>query len=121
MCIRDRYKQVNVDRHIQRLITKMKSIDSEELQEIYKDRILCLSNDAMEVWIPQDNKFILKEVDALLKHYNAFVVSGSVDSPIGPIPKCFADAAKETAQSLRSEILNIGGFLVGVDDEVVAG
>ena len=115
------YKQVNVDRHIQQLITKMKSIDEEELQEIYKDRILCLSNDAMEVWIPQDNKFILKEVDALLKHYNAFVVSGSVDSSIGPIPKCFADAAKETAQSLRSEILNIGGFLVGVDDEVVAG
>ena len=115
------YKQVNVNTHVRNLINKMKSIEEEELQEIYKNRILCLSNDAMEVWIPKENQFILQEVDSLLKHYNAFVISGLVETPIGPIPKCFVEAAKESAQSLRTEILNIGGFLVGVEDEVVAG
>ena len=115
------YKQVNVDRHINSLINKMKKIEEEELQEIYRNRILSLSNDAMEVWIPKGDTFLFQEVDALLKHYNAFVISGIVDTPLGPLPKCFVEAAKDAAQSLRTEILNIGGFLVGVDDEMVAG
>lgn len=115
------YKHVNVDGHIRNLINKMKTIEEEDLQEIYQNRILSLSNDAIEVWIPKGDTFLLKEMDGLLKHYNAFVVSGLIDTPLGPLPKCFVDAAKDAAQSLRTEILNIGGFLVGVDDEVVAG
>ena len=110
-----------VSRHVRNLITKMSSIEEEEIQKIYRDRILSISNDALEVWIPKENTFLMKELDGLLKHYNGFVISGLVETPIGPLPKCFADTAKQAAQSLRSEILNIGGFLVGVDDEVVAG
>ena len=115
------FKETNVERHIRSLITKLKGVEEEELQNIYRDRILSMSNDAMEVWIPKENTFLLNEIDGLLKHYNGFVLSGLVNTPIGPVPKCFVDAAKASAQSLRKEILNIGGFLVGVDDEVVAG
>ena len=63
----------------------------------------------------------MAELDSLIKHYNGFVTSGMVNTPIGMIPKCFFDSAKEAALSLRKEILNIGGFLVGVDNEMVAG
>ena len=51
--------------------------------------------------------------------YNGFVTSGLIDTPIGPLPTCFVESANQSAQSLRKEILNIGGFLVGVEDEVV--
>ena len=115
------YANKEVSGHVNNLITKMASIEEEEIQKIYQDRILSLSNDALEVWIPKENIFLLKELDGLLKHYNGFVISGLVETPIGPLPKCFADTAKQAAQSLRSEILNIGGFLVGVDDEVDVG
>ena len=114
------YKDANVDRHVRSLIKKMKNQDNEEVQDIYRDRILCLSNDAVEIWTPKQNVYLRTELDALIKHYNGFVISGLVNSPIGPIPKCFADAAKDSAQSLRKEILNIGGFLVGVEDEMVS-
>ena len=114
------YKDANVDGHIRSLIEKLKTIDEEEVQKLYRNRILSLSNDAMELWIPKNDRYLLAELDSLLKHYNGFVLSGLVDTPIGPIPKCFVDAAKASAQSLRKEILNIGGFLVGVEDEVVA-
>ena len=112
-------KQVNIDGHIRNLIKKSMSVD-EEIQEIYRNRILSLSNDALEVWIPHKKRFQISELDGLLKHYNAFIKSGLVSTPIGPVPKCFIDSAKESAHSLRKEILNIGGFLVGVKDEVVA-
>ena len=115
------YANKNVSGHVSNLINKMSSIEEDEIKTIYQDRILSLSNDALEVWIPKEDTFLMKELDGLLKHYNGFVISGLVETPIGPLPKCFVDAAKEAAQSLRSEILNIGGFLVGVDDEVVAG
>ena len=69
----------------------------------------------------KEDKQTLQEIDAMIKHYNGFVTSGFVQTPIGRIPNCFYAAAKQTAQSLRQEILNIGGFLVGVKDEVVAG
>ena len=114
------FNDTNVDGHIRSLLNKMKKIENEELQNVYRDRILCLSNDAIEVWTPKDNSFLRAELDALLKHYNGFVTSGLVETPMGPVPKCFMDAAKESAQSLRKEILNIGGFLVGVDDELVS-
>ena len=114
------YKEVNVDRHVRGLINKMKDIEEEEVQNLYRDRILSLSNDAIEVWTPKEDTFLRTELDALLKHYNGFVISGLVHTPLGPVPKCFVDAAKESAQSLRKEILNIGGFLVGVDDELVS-
>ena len=115
------YKNVNVSGHIRNIIEKLKTIEEEEIQKLYRDRILSLSNDAMELWIPKSEKNTLSELDGLLKHYNGFVASGMVDTPIGPIPKCFADSAKDSALSLRKEILNIGGFVIGVKDEVVAG
>ena len=98
----------------------MKTIEEEELQNIYRDRILSLSNDAIEVWVNKDNKSLIEDLDSMIKHYNGFVTSGMVSTGVGYIPACFASAAKDTAQSLRQEILNIGGFLVGVKDEVVA-
>ena len=91
------------------------------IRDRYRDRILSLSNDAVEIWINKEDQQTIEELDSLIKHYNGFVRSGLVETPIGKIPKCFADVAKLTAQSLREEILNIGGFLVGVNDEVVAG
>ena len=115
------YSDANVDAHKKNLVEKMKHIDNEELQKIYSDRILCLSNDAIEVWIPDNNAKLASEIDGLIKHYNGFVTSGSVKTPIGNIPYNFASNAKESAGSLRKEILNIGGFLVGVEDEMVAG
>ena len=113
------FKEVNVDGHIRNIVEKMKSIEEEEIQNMYRDRILALSNDALEVWIPKDNTHLHNELDGLIKHYNGFVTSGLVDTEIGPVPKCFVDSAKESACSLRKEILNIGGFLVGVDNEKV--
>ena len=112
---------VKVDRHIGSLLEKLKTIEEEDLQEIYRNRILSLSNDAIEVWIHENNTSLIDTFDGLVKHYNGFVTSGISDSPIGRLPKCFLDTAKECAESLRKEILNIGGFLVGVKDEVVVG
>lgn len=112
---------VNVDRHVRSLMAKLKTIEEEDLQKIYRDRILSLSNDAIEVWINEKDVSLIDTFDGLVKHYNGFVASGIVNTPIGQIPKCFLDIANECALSLRKEILNIGGFLVGVKDEVVAG
>ena len=115
------YKDVNVDGHVNNLIKKMKSIDQEELQSVYRDRILSLSNDAVEVWIPVNEKHVQKELDSIIKHYNGFTASGYVEAKVGIIPHCFEMAAKDSANSLKEKILNIGGFLVGVNDgEVVS-
>ena len=111
----------NVDRHMRSLMEKLKTLEEEDLQKIYRDRILSLSNDAIEVWINKDDMALIDTFDGLVKHYNGFVTSGVSNTPVGQLPKCFLDTAKECAQSLRKEILNIGGFLVGVKDEVVAG
>jgi hypothetical protein len=114
------YKQVNVTGHINSLLEKIKKTDVEDMQKIYQDRILSLSNDAVELWVPEKEKQLIEELDSLIKHYNGFVVSGAVETPLGLLPKCFVDAAQTAAQSLKKEILNIGGFLVRAKDEVVA-
>lgn len=114
------YADTDVDGHKRSLVEKMKQQDNEDLQKIYSDRILCLSNDAIEVWIPDNNQKLFSEIDGLIKHYNGFVTSGFVKTPLGEIPYNFATTSKESAESLRKEILNIGGFLVGVKDEMVA-
>jgi len=114
-------KNVDVSRHVNNLLQKLKTIEEEEVQNMYRDRILSLSNDAIEVWISKDNESMIQELDSLIKHYNGFVVSGSVNLQIGDIPYSFATSAKETAKSLKDKIVNIGGFLVGVDNEMVAG
>lgn len=111
----------NVDRHIRSLMEKLKTIEEEDLQKIYRDRILSLSNDAIEVWIDENDTSLIDTFDGLVKHYNGFVTSGISETSLGRLPKCFLDTAKECAESLRKEILNIGGFLVGVDDEMVVG
>tara|TARA_Y100000593_G_scaffold50967_1_gene95785 strand:+ start:6598 stop:7833 length:1236 start_codon:yes stop_codon:yes gene_type:complete len=115
------YKEADTRSQVHRLINKIKETDNKELEDLLQNRILSLSNDAIEIWVPEKEIQLLEELDALFKHYNAFVVSGAVDTPIGLIPKSFVDAAHSAAQSLKNEILNIGGFLVRVDDEVVAG
>ena len=114
------HKNVDVSRHVNNLLQKLKTIEEEEVQNMYRDRILSLSNDAIEVWINKDNESMIQELDSLIKHYNGFVVSGSVNTEIGDIPYSFATSAKETSQSLKDKIVNIGGFLVGVNNEVVA-
>jgi hypothetical protein len=112
-------REVDVSRHVANLIQKMKMVEEDEVQKIYRDRILSLSNDAIEVWINRNNEQVLEELDSLIKHYNGFVTSGTVNTSVGEIPSSFARAAKETSQSLKDKIVNIGGFLVGVNNEVV--
>ena len=113
-------KDVDVSRHINALLVKIKDTENEDLFKIYQDRILSLSNDAVEIWIPKENLRMLEELDLLIKHYNGFVVSGAVETPIGMLPNCFVEAASSTGQSLKESIHNIGGFLLRVDNEVVA-
>lgn len=115
------YKDVNTSAQVGRLINKIKETDNEDIENLLQERILSLSNDAIEVWVPENHIQLLEELDSLFKHYNAFVASGAVDTPMGLIPKSFIDAAQTAAQSLQKEIVNIGGFLVRVDEnEVVA-
>ena len=115
------YSSANVTSHVAKLSSKARKTDNEELQEIINNRILSLSNDALEVWIPQDDIYLYEELDSLIKHYGGFVTSGTIQTPIGPIPNSFAGAAQTAAQTLREKILNIGGFLVRAENEVVAG
>ena len=115
------YKDANITSHVRNLLNKIENTDNEELKEILRERVLSLSNDAIEVWVPKEDKKTLEELDALIKHYNGFVRSGAINTELGLIPKCFADAAQENANSLKQEILKIGGFLVrAIDDNVVA-
>ena len=114
------YKDVDTSAQINRLINKAKDVDNEDIQKLLQERILSLSNDAIEIWIPKNKIQLKEELDSLFKHYNAFVTSGAVDTPIGLIPKSFVDAAQIAARSLQKEILNIGGFLVRAENEVVA-
>ena len=71
------------------------------------------------MWIHKEDKQVIEELDAMIMHYNGFIVSGLVETGLGPLPSSFARAAKETSQSLKDKIVNIGGFLVGVNNEVV--
>ena len=114
------YKEVDTSSHVDRLINKIKKTDDEDIENLLQERILSLSNDAIEVWIPENQIQLLEELDSLFKHYNAFVASGAIDTPLGLIPKSFIEAAQSSARSLQKEILNIGGFLVRAKNEVVA-
>lgn len=114
------FSSADVSGHVSKLAAKVKRGNNEELQNIINDRILSLSNDALEVWIPETESFLLEELDSLIKHYGGFVTSGAVNTSLGPLPNSFVTAAQTAAQTLRRKILNIGGFLVRVDDEVVA-
>ena len=73
------------------------------------------------MWIPETDVSLIEELHALIQLYGAFCVSGVVFTPIGPIPTSFVLSAQSAAKSLREEILNIGGFLVRAEDEMVAG
>lgn len=114
------YSTNKVDRHVKAILKKIENTQETELQEVLRNRVLSLSNDALEVWIPESSPDLLNDIDQMIKHYNAYVVSGVVDTKIGKMPTTFARAAQETAKSLREEILNIGGFLVRANNEVVA-
>ena len=114
-------KDVDISKHINSLLTKISDADNEEVQKIYQDRILSLSNDALEIWVPEDDIETIEELNSLVLHYNAFVVSGTVKTPIGNIPKCFVKSATEAAESFKNSVDNIGGFLLQVGEyEVVA-
>ena len=114
------YSSSKVDRHVNSILQKLEATSEEDLQELLRDRILSLSNDALELWIPKDDKILMEELDQMIKHYNGFIAGGIAKTSIGEIPEVFARAASETAKSLREEILNIGGFLVRVNNAVVA-
>ena len=115
------YSNVDVTKHISKLSSKARNTDNDELRDILNNRILSLSNDALEVWIPEDDHFLYEELDSIIKHYGGFVTSGAVITSIGPIPTSFVSSAQTSAQTLRTKILNIGGFLVRAEDEMVAG
>ena len=115
-------KNVDTSGHVKHLLSKIKQSDNSELVELYQQRILSLSNDAIEVWVPNEETKLIDELDSLIKHYNAFVHSGAVKTPLGYLPNSFIINAQTTAASLQEKILNIGGFLVRVttDDNLVA-
>ena len=114
------YKDVNTDRHIQTLITKMHKTEEQELKDLLQNRILSLSNDSVEVRVPETKPRVIEELQKLIEHYNGYVITGARKTPLGYLPNQFIETAVSSAQSLRKEILNIGGFLVRADDEMVA-
>ena len=115
-------KNVDTSGHVKHLLSKIRQSDNSELIELYQQRILSLSNDAIEVWVPNEETKLIDELDSLIKHYNAFVHSGAVETPLGYLPNSFVTNAQITATSLQEKILNIGGFLVRIttDDDLVA-
>lgn len=115
------YKNVDVSNHVSKLVAKSKESESEELKDLLNDRIISLSNDALEIWVNKENTEIIEEIDALFKHYAAFVTSGAVETSCGILPASFVDAAQDAANSFKEEILNMGGFLVRANDEMVVG
>lgn len=115
------YKDTDVSRHVRNLLNKIAKTDNEDLESILEDRVLSLSNDSIIVSIPDNKIRVLEEFKKVIEHYNSFVISGSVETPLGILPAGFVEIAQQNAQTLREEILNIGGFLVRVNDELVAG
>jgi len=110
-------KNIDVSRHINSLLQKINMTENDDTYKIYQDRILSLSNDALEIWIPKEDNESIEELDSLIHHYNGYVATGAVKTELGYIPSCFVNAATTTAQSLKENILNIGGFLLRVDDD----
>lgn len=111
------FKDIDVSRHIQSLLSKIELTDNEELQEIISDRVTSLSNDSIELEISDQALQLAEELDMLIKHYNSFVVSGYSDSPLGVLPTSILQTSQEVAKSFRQEILKIAGFLIKVSDE----
>ena len=106
--------------HIRNLLNKISQTDNEDLIGIYENRVVSLSNDSIVVQIPDHKLQTIEELKKVIEHYNCFVISGMTETPIGVLPSGFVEIAQQTAKTLREEILNIGGFLVRVDDEMVA-
>ena len=108
-------------KHRNHLINKRDSIGEEELKDIYTKRIMSLSCDAFEIKLPDTEKDLLTDLDSMIKHYGAYVVSGAVPTPLGSLPVSFVEAAQASSKTLKETILNIGGFLVGTNNEVGVG
>ena len=106
------YKDVDVSSHIKSLLKRMDESEEEDLKKIFRDRILSLSNDALEVWVPKEELELIRDMKEMIKHYNAFVLTGSVNTNIGNLPVSFVESAGKTALSLRKRIDNTGGYLV---------
>lgn len=106
------FKEVDVSSHIRNLLLRMDESEEEDLKNIFRDRILSLSNDALEIWVPKGEIELLRDMKEMIKHYNAFVLSGSISTPIGNLPSSFVEAAGKTARSLRERIDNTGGYLI---------
>lgn len=115
------FKETNASKHVEKLLSKIKDETNEELIEVIQNRVLSMSNDALEVWIPKHDYQLLEELDSLIKHYNGYIISGAINTPLGYVPKSFISAAQTASQSFREKILNIGGFLVRTDNEMVVG
>ena len=113
--------QRDTTRHRKSLIKKRDSIVEEEIKDLYSTRIMSLSSDAFEIKLPDTQKDLSADLDSMIKHYGAFVVSGAVQTPLGYLPSSFVESAQASSKTLKETILNIGGFLVRADDEVVVG
>ena len=114
------YKDIDVSGHIRTLLNKIAKTDNEDLIGIYEKRIISLSNDSIVIHVPDQELQTIEELKKVIEHYNCFVISGSTETPLGVLPAGFVEIAQQTAKTLREEILNIGGFLVRVDNEMVA-
>ena len=93
-----------------------KNTEEEELQQVFSDRIMCLSNDSIELQLSDRDPICLEEVDQMIKHYNAYMRSGACESNNRILPKLLIDCATEITETLKTEILKIAGFLVVVDN-----
>ena len=113
--------QRDTTRHKKSLIEKRDTIEEEEIKDLYSARIMSLSSDPFEINLPDTLKDLSADLDSMIKHYGAFVVSGAVRTPLGYLPSSFVESARASSKTLEDTILNIGGFLVRADDEVVAG
>lgn len=113
------YKEDNklVQSHLSSLYMRLSEASSEDLQNIYSDRIQCLSNDSLELMIPEYEEILLDELDMLLKHYNAYIRSGVLEINGLTIPWSFRDGLKDIVNSFKNEIKKIAGFLM-VSEEV---
>ena len=104
-------KNIDVTGQINKLLAKIEKTEEEDLKSILSDRISSLSNNSIQVEIPEAQTRVFEELDMLIKHYNAFIVGGSVETNAGILPAAIVETAQQTAESLEKEILNIAGFL----------
>jgi hypothetical protein len=110
------YKDIDVSNHVNNLLERIKNTEEEALQEVLSNRIACLSNDSIELQISDHDLICLEEVDQMIKHYNAFMRSGACETNNRFLPKLLIDCASEIAETLKTEILKIAGFLIVVNN-----